>query len=993
MKKKFYPIILVILGMVFLGSINSPRQTGIIKSDAPGVNARNAAAGMVTPDLDFGKFPLYFIGNQGQVNRKAKFYANASRYTLWLTKEGLVFDSVRRENHKSQNSNYKQIPNSNSQITNKLQPDTKGIDSAGRETQNSPHHSSLITHNSAPPSSRDVSRLMFIGANKNPEIIPFEKSELKVNYFKGSDKSKWNCDIPTSQAVLYKSLYKNIDLKVYGIEKQVEYDWIVKPGGSPADIRFVYKNVKSTRIDEKGNLLIETAFGEMVHKKPFAYQESIAGTGTAHNLASQKGLRSEKNSRIPVEVTFKKTAENTYGFSVADYDKSRELVIDPLILLYSTYSGGGGECGYGIAVDGSGYVYVTGRTYSLDFPVVNQYQTYSAGLTDVFITKLDTTRGGKGSLLYSTYLGGGSYDAGHAIAVDGSGCAYVTGYTYGTDFPTLNQYQSYQGGLMDAFVTKIDTTKSGPDGLIYSTCLGGDGGDIGYGIVVDGSGIAYIAGKTWSTDFPVLNQYQTFQGIEDAFITKLDTTKSGTAGLLYSTYLGGGSHDYGHAIAVDDSGYVYVAGCTSSSTFPMLNQYQTFQGGEDAFIAKLDITQSGAAVLVYSTCLGGSSYDYGNAVVVDGSGYVYVTGRTLGSDFPMLNQYQTFQGDDDAYIAKLDTTKSGTAGLLYSSYLGGKRDDYGFSIAVDAGGCAYVAGYTKSEDFPLLNEYQEKQNDYDSSNYGDAFVIQVDTTRKGANSLVYSTCLGGDDMEYALGIALDDSGSVYLTGETRSSDFPLRNQHHGYQDGEYAFVTKLTYRLRPTVTTSTISSVTMTSASCGGNVTSDGGAEVTARGVCRHTSAEPTTSDRFTTDGAGTGAFTSSLAGLSPGTVYYVRAYATNSVGTAYGQQRKFRTLNIVLLLSASRESESAWLLRREYGKLAPAVENPHNIAVGQYIIYRKEADGNYQLLKGIPGSELASAGYEYLDKFLHKDRSYTYKFIAVDPKGATIKESNEITI
>ncbi|MCK4761832.1 MAG: SBBP repeat-containing protein, partial [Candidatus Aminicenantes bacterium] len=859
MKKKFYPIILVILGMVFLGSINSPRQTGIIKSETPGVKARNAAAGMVTPDLDFGKFPLYFIGNQGQVNRKAKFYANASRYTLWLTKEGLVFDSVRRENHKSQNPNYKQIPNSNSQITNKLQPDTTGIDSAGRETQNSPHHSSLITHNSAPPSSRDVSRLMFIGANKNPEIVAVEKAKLKVNYFKGSDKTKWNCDIPTSQAVLYKSLYKNIDLKVYGIEKQVEYDWIVKPGGSPADIRFVYKNVKSTRIDEKGNLLIETAFGEMVHKKPFAYQEPFPGTEAAQNLASQKGRRSEKNSRTPVEVTFKKTGKNTYGFAIGDYDKSRELVIDPLILPYSTYLGGGRtDHGYGIAVDGNGYVYVTGYTSSSDFPLLNQYQTFH-DRTDVLITKLDTTKGGSAGLIYSTYIGGSDYDSGLGIAVDGSGCVYVVGCTDSPDFPTLNQYQAFQG-RGDAFVLKLDTTRSGTAALLYSTCLGGESDDLGWDIALGSGGSVYVSGYTNSDYFPILNQYQANQPYRDAFVAKLDATKSGAASLLYSTYLGGEYRDYSSGIAVDGSGYVYVTGGTQSTDFPVLDQYQTFQGYYDAFITKLDTTKSGAAGLIYSTYLGGDGGEGGRGIAVDDSGKAYVTGYTLSTDFPVLNQYQTFQGSAYAFITKLDTTRSGAAGLLYSTYLGGEDgSEYGRSIAVDGSGCAYVTGETFSSDFPVVNQYQLYQG-----GYRDAFITKLDTTRSGSAGFIYSTCLGTNRMDGAYGIALDNSGNAYVTGGTWSSDFPLFNQYQeyggddGYSEPTDAFVTKLAYQVRPKVTTSAITSVTMTSASCGGNVTSDGNAEVTARGVCRHTSEKPTTSDSFTTDGTGTGAFTSS---------------------------------------------------------------------------------------------------------------------------------------
>ena len=180
----------------------------------------------VNPDFDFGKIPLYFISNQGQVNSEAIFYAKASRYTLWMTKEGLVFDCLRK---------------------------VKVEKSPANSLKSSYHPGKIL---------RDVSRFLFLNANKNPEIVPIEEAKIRVNYFIGNDKSKWHSNIPTSKAILYKNLYKNIHLKVYGREKQIEYDWIVKPGGNPGDIRIQYKNVKGTRFDKEGNLIIETECGE-----------------------------------------------------------------------------------------------------------------------------------------------------------------------------------------------------------------------------------------------------------------------------------------------------------------------------------------------------------------------------------------------------------------------------------------------------------------------------------------------------------------------------------------------------------------------------------------------------------------------------------------------------------------------------------------------------------------------------------------------------------
>jgi hypothetical protein len=773
-KKKFFILVAVIFtALVFFStsaSVDAEKMQEINALDLSikpqDINSRGA----VKPDLNFGKFPLYFIFNKGQVNKKAKFYAKASRYTLWLTKEGLVFDSFKKVKDKVE-------------VEEGKERHTPPFGHPSQEGNNQlPHspYSPYSTH--SPKLERDVSRLVFLDANKNPEIVPLEEAQLRVNYFIGNDKSKWHCDVPTSEAVLYKNLYKDIDLKVYGIEKQIEYDWIVKPGGNPQDIRFEYKNVRGTRLDDEGYLLIETNFGELIHKKPVSYQERKApGAKRTAQIACPKG-------RIDVNVSFKKISNNTYGFEVGEYDKDCELIIDPVILAYSTYLGGDyTEYGNGIAVDSQGYAYVAGWTHSEDFPTLNQYQTYQ-GDYDVFVTKIDTTQGGASSLIYSTFLGGGDTDFGYGIAVDNSGYAYVTGNTFSTDFPTLNQYQTFLKGYDDVFVTKLDTTQSGVSSLIYSTYLGGHASDEGRGIAVDSSGNAYVTGNTFSADFPILNQYQNYR-YYDAFVTRIDTTKSGSSTLIYSTLLGGGDGEVGNGIAVDSSGYAYVTGWTTSEDFPILNQYQAFPGGYyNAFVTKIDTTQGGASSLIYSTYLGGNNSDGGRGIAVDGSGNAYVTGETLSTDFPNLNQYQTDQTGWDAFVTKLDTTQSGARSLIYSTYLGGGSVDWSYGIAVDKSGSAYVTGYTSSPDFPTLDQYQTHQG------AADAFVTKIDTTQSGISSLIYSTYLGGNKSDTGRGIAVDSSGNAYVTGETWSTDFPTLNQYKTYPKSWYdAFVTKLSF--------------------------------------------------------------------------------------------------------------------------------------------------------------------------------------------------------
>ncbi|MGD2090351.1 MAG: SBBP repeat-containing protein [Candidatus Aminicenantes bacterium] len=750
MKKNLGLITVFLIGLLYLSTL----EPGQVK-DRPGNKGLDISVktkylqtpGAVRFDLNFGKFPLYFITNNGQVNEKAAFYAKTSKYTLWLTRQGLVFDGFKKVEVK---------PEQEEQTTGHRQQMTeKRIYREGKLA-------------------RTVSRVIFLNANKNPEIVPIGETKLRVNYFIGNDKSKWHGDIPTSKAVLYKNLYKNVDLKVYGIEKQIQYDWLVKPGGNPGDIRFRYKNVNSTRLDKQGNLLVETDFGEFIHKCPMGYQK-IA------------------NQRVKIIAAFKpiNPGENIYGFVPGEYDKNCELIIDPVVLAYSTYLGGESwDWGRGIAVDSKGYAYVTGYTGSSDFPTSDLKQYPSD--YDVFVTKIDTTEAGVSSLIYSTYLGGEYIDFGHEIAVDSNENVYVAGDTFSTGFPIVNQYQTDQPGS-DAFLIKIDTRQSGSESLIYSTYLGGGEFDYGSGIAVDSSGNAYVTGSAGSTDFPTRDQYQSDQPGYDAFVTKIDTTQSGDASLVYSTYLGGSGGDGGAGIAVDSSGYTYVIGNTTSTDFPTLDQYQTDQPDDDVFVTKIDTTQAGIASLIYSTYLGGNGDDDGTSIAVDSNGYAYLTGYTDSTNFPTLGQYQADQASTDVYVTKIDTNQSGTSCLIFSTYLGGSGEELGAAIAVGSSGYVYLTGHTNSMDFPTRSQYQADQGSID------AFVTKLSTNQIGDSSLIYSTYLGGSYEDQGTGIAVDSSGAAYVSGFTESYDFPTMNPYQGPPGNPYrdAFVTKLIYGVPP----------------------------------------------------------------------------------------------------------------------------------------------------------------------------------------------------
>jgi M6 family metalloprotease-like protein len=373
-------------------------------------------------------------------------------------------------------------------------------------------------------------------------------------------------------------------------------------------------------------------------------------------------------------------------------------------LVYSTYlNGGAADLGFGIAVDDSGYAYVTGYTGSTAFPTtVGAYdRTYNGGTSDVFVTKLNKAGSG---LIYSTFLGGGvtGPDQGHDIAIDNSGNAYVTGYTYNSDFPTTaGAYDMTYNLGWDAFCTKLNAAGSG---LLYSTFLGGSGHEVGRAIAVDGSGYAYVTGWTQSSGYPTTaGAYdQVFTGIEDAFVTKVGLT--GTS-LAYSTFLGASGLERGLGIAVDGSNKAYVTGWTSSWDFPTTaSAYdQVMNGAGDAFVTKFNSVGNG---LDYSTFLGGGVKEYGRGIAVDGSGCAYVAGSTESSDFPTTSNAVdvSFNGILDIFQTKLN---AGGTDLLFSTYLGSSGTDGDLDwppeLAIDDEGNTYVAACTDSADFPVTS--------------------------------------------------------------------------------------------------------------------------------------------------------------------------------------------------------------------------------------------------------------------------------------------------
>jgi hypothetical protein len=640
----------------------------------------------------YGRLPLSFEANQGQVDRAVRFLSRGEGYTVFLTPTEAVL-SLRGAQH-----------------------DT-------------------------------TVRMQLVGGNRDPRLVGVSPRSTKSNYFLGNDPRHWHTDVPHYARVRAEGVYSGVDLIYRGNPRQLEYDFVIAPGTDPGRIRLAFRGADEITLGAQGELILRTANGNLVQHAPMVYQE-----------------RGER--RQHVEGRYVLLARREVGFEVGRYDRTRPLIIDP-VLSYSTYLGGSSsEHGFGtstsgIAVDGAGNAYVAGTTHSTTFPGVSGSSIQPANANtfgtfgDSFVTKINPAGT---AIVYSTFLGAIGSDRATDIAVDGAGNAYVTGITTSATFPGVNGSSIqpvHAGGWSDGFGTKINSTGTA---IVYSTFLGGSGTDESLGIAADVAGSAYVTGWTSSATFPGVSG-SSIQPVHagtfsDSFVTKINP--AGTA-IVYSTFLGGSGSDEARGIAIDAAGSAYVTGDTSSTTFPGVSgsSIQPANGGiDDAFVTK--INPAGTAI-VYSTFLVGSpQIDVAFGIAVDGAGNACVTGFT----------FTVFSGpESEAFVIKVNP--AGTA-LVYSILLGGSGSESGLGIAVDGAGNAYVAGWTNSTSFTGVNG-SSIQPVY-GGGLEDAFVTKINPA---GTAILYSTFLGGSGVEFGRGIAVDVAGDAYVTGTTDSTDFPV----------------------------------------------------------------------------------------------------------------------------------------------------------------------------------------------------------------------------
>ncbi|KAF0192362.1 MAG: hypothetical protein FD165_987 [Gammaproteobacteria bacterium] len=655
-------------------------------SGAPG--PVSAASNALVSQAVADGFPLRFERNDGQVSAQVRYLARGRGYTLFLARDEVVWS---------------------------------------------------LAGDADPATNQSASvRLRFVGADPAPPVEGRGLQPEKRNYLTGSHPDAWHTGVPVFDTVVYRALYPGINLVFHGEGNAAEYDFVVNPGARTDAIRLQFDGA-TVAIDERGNLVLRSAGRTLVQHAPVVYQ-NIAGARVSVDGRFVLKARNQVGFDIasydvayPLIIDPVISYATVYGGSGVDVGRGIAVNAtgiyitgetdsidfptstgttqalhagnkDVFVLklnpggsrVYATYLGGSGDdVGNGIAIDSAGNAFVTGDTTSSNFPLASPRDGVcgsgsgcDGGLSDAFVAKLNTAGN---ALVFSTYHGGSSADSGAAIAVDGTGNAYVGGETASGGFPTASPFQGAIGGAKDGFVSKFSSTGV----LTYSTFLGGAGDDSVTGVAVDGSGNAYVTGATFSGDFPkTAGAYQEFPaGAGDAFVTKLGSAGSS---LVYSTYLGGINFDRSYAITVDGSGNAYVTGATISLDFPTLNPAQATHATSgitrDAFVTKLNAT---GTALSYSTFLGGAGIDIGNAIAVDASGNAFVAGQTVSPGFPLKNVMQGYLlGDSDAFVVNL----SSSGALVYSTFLGGPGSDTAFGIALDAANVAHVVGQTLRSD-------------------------------------------------------------------------------------------------------------------------------------------------------------------------------------------------------------------------------------------------------------------------------------------------------
>ncbi len=617
--------------------------------------------------------PISFEVNQGQTHDEVRFLARGAGYSLFLTATEVVFSLL---------------------PTTAVSPvvgDSEGVPSP------------------------TVIRTSLVGANRDPGMSAESRLAGASHYLTGKDPARWTRNVGRFGKVRYQGVYPGIDALYYGNQQEMEYDFLVSPHADPRQIRLRFQGVDALHLDETGNLILSAGNTRLVHRKPIAYQE-IDG------------------QRRSVESRYRLLSDHQVEFEVGAYDRTRALTIDPVVVYQARFGGANDELGFGIAVDAKGYIYVTGRTNSLDYPTTPAplQSQHGGGTTttqpfrpyDIFVSKINPT---ENVFVYSTYLGGSGEDTGKGIVVDTDGSAVIAGTTQSTDFPLAGAWQAERSGGSDAFVAKLSADGGS---LIYSSYLGGGSDETANGIALDAGNNAYVTGHTTSPDFPVTpGALQSVpEGTNTGFVTKVDAEGA----IRYSTYIP--DSYYGYTIAVDREGAAYVAGARTDET--------------NGYISKISPTGD---ALIYQKYPEFTSYPI--ALTLDNEGSAYIVGSS-----DQVTRINTYRGPyySKFFICKLDPSGTTYRYCNFAGYAGdGVESGPGQTltgIAVDERGNAYVSG--------------------GASIYG-AF---VQTFNPAGNEVTMKSVAGLDSQTNSAGkgITLDAAGGIHITGTYSDRCWPCK---------------------------------------------------------------------------------------------------------------------------------------------------------------------------------------------------------------------------
>ncbi|MCY7318853.1 MAG: SBBP repeat-containing protein, partial [Ramlibacter sp.] len=585
-------------------------------------------------------------------------------------------------------------------------------------------------------------QLQLAGAHADVKAEGGDLLASTSNYLLGSNASQWRTAIANYGSVVYREVYDGVDVRYYGNQRQLEYDFIVAAGADAGAISLRFGGVERMEVVANGDLVLRVAGtdSEVRFKAPVSYQRGEWGLEA---VASRYEIR----------------ADGSIGFVLGDYDHARELVIDP-VLDYATYFGSAGiEAATGVAVDSAVNVYITGRTTGGAGTLASNGGP-GGGTDDIFVTKFSPDLS---TLIWSTRIGGTGDEQANAIAVDAAGSVVVTGWTQSANFPTLAASQGAISGTQDAVVFKLDATGTA---LVFSTYFGGTAAtDSGNAVVLDAVGNVYAAGQVSYAGGVVNPLHGT---TDNAFLNKY----SAVGAVLYQTQYGGLQADSATGVAVDTLGGAYLVGNTRSNNLTIVNGHDiTLNGADDGFLARFDVT--GGSV-VYSTYVGGSRADTSSAVAIDGAGLAYVVGNSTlitTADFVItpgaLQPRAALPNFTTAgYLRVVNTGLVGAASLVYSTYLGGSNNVAAMgpdqpSGVVLSGGRVVVVGHTDSSNFPITADALQ------STNTGKAmFVAVINPAGAGSADLDYGTYYGSG---MAVGGVTANASGVYIAASTSTA--------------------------------------------------------------------------------------------------------------------------------------------------------------------------------------------------------------------------------